>query len=95
MRSGTGEVAERIETSPDFDPVLMGIKKSQYPMLGHIDPYGTTIYNGLQQQTLISEIESLPQELVTRLGGADYLAEIVSLSRRLMSHRQFLWFVGD
>jgi len=95
IRSATGEVIKRLPISSEFDPVLIGIKRSEHPILGHIDPYGTTIYTGIQLESLIQEIEALPAETVTELGGRDYLDEVIALCKECMMARGFMWFVGD
>jgi hypothetical protein len=84
-----------LPVSPGFDPVLIGVKRSDHPILGHIDPYGTTVYTGIQLESLIQEIESLPAETVTELGGVAYLDTVIALSKECMAGRYFMWFVGD
>jgi hypothetical protein len=35
-------------------------QRAEYPMLGHVDPYGDTVFNHLQMKTLESELKGLP-----------------------------------
>ncbi|MDQ2839287.1 MAG: hypothetical protein M3Y89_18060, partial [Actinomycetota bacterium] len=54
------------------------------PILGHIDPYGDTVLNGMQAETLLTEIARLRPE-----GGvipAQFADALIELSRRVIKN---------
>ncbi|MEV8378124.1 hypothetical protein AB0P21_35625 [Kribbella sp. NPDC056861] len=94
MRSQSGQVLASAAAHPDFDPVLSEVDRSAYPILGHVDPYGDTILNRLQVESLLGEIDALR-------GNGDvipktFAEDLIGLCDKCLSkpHR-FLWFIGD
>ncbi len=74
LRSAQGEILDSIRADPDFDPVLAGVDRKNFPILGHIDPYGDTVLNGMQAETLLTEIARLrPRAIPRSLTGARQL----------------------
>jgi hypothetical protein len=53
------DVAESVSRMPaSVNDALPGCdERERYPLLGHIDRYGNTCFNGLQSQTLLEELE--------------------------------------
>lgn len=47
-----------------YSPIVEWVDRARFPMLGHIDSYGNTIFNGGQMQTLI---EGTPSRLLARI----------------------------
>lgn len=80
-----------------YNPIVEWVDRARFPMLGHIDPYGNTIFNGGQMQTLIEELE-LVRALYPEASSqsADAVSEIQRLceigARR---PHTYLWFIGD
>lgn len=94
LRSSRGEILDSVRSDPDFDPVLAGIDRTIYPILGHIDPYGDTVLNGMQVETLLTEISRLrPEGTVIPDQFAD---ELIELCRKCLTRpHQFIWFIGE
>jgi hypothetical protein len=94
VRSSKGDLVASVVSDPGFDPVLSGVDRKRYPILGHLDPYGDTVLNRLQVQSLleeISEVRSNPE--IVPAGFAD---ELVALCREcLLRPHRFLRFVGE
>ena len=94
LRSSRGEVLDSLEADPKFDPVLLGIDRVAYPILGHLDPYGDTILNRMQVRTLLDEIDRLGSD--AKLIPPQFQESIVELCKKCLAkpHR-FLWFIGE
>jgi hypothetical protein len=94
LRSARGEVLDSLRADPVFDPVLAGIDRMAYPILGHIDPYGDTVLNSMQVETLLTEITRLLPEssvIPDRFANA-----LIQICRKCLSRpHQFIWFVGE
>jgi hypothetical protein len=92
VRSARGDVLQSV-SAEGFDPVRKGISRTEYPILGHIDPYGDTVFNRMQVRTLMEEI--------ARLECADIISgqlrdSIIELCERCLARpHQFLWFIGE
>jgi hypothetical protein len=94
LKSARGQTLRSLTADPDFDPVLAGIDRTQYPMLGHLDPYGDTILNRMQVGTLLAEVSTLRSELaIIPHSFADELEDMCAECLRRPHH--FLWFVGE
>jgi len=94
VRSSRGLLVASVVADPDFDPVLMGVDRQKYPMLGHLDPYGDTVLNRLQVESLLKEISEV--RCNPEIVSAEFADKLVALCRECLhrAHR-FLWFVGD
>ena len=69
------------------------VDRTQYPMVGHIDPWGNTCFNQLQIPTLLKELRFLSQaddELRVLLTGLEALVQ-----RYVDEPHTYLWFIGD
>jgi hypothetical protein len=66
-------------------------------MLGHVDPYGDTIFNGGQMQGLLSELETIEgafPDIAER--ERDVIEQIRALCRvGIRRPHSYLWFIGD
>ncbi|MGW4237060.1 hypothetical protein ACWEJP_09495 [Streptomyces sp. NPDC004749] len=93
MRKARGEVIRKIVADSDFDPVLLGVDAARYPCLGGIDSYGDTIFNGLQVQRLLEELDSYK---AICSASVEFMEDLDELCRMVKSgtHR-FIWFIGD
>ncbi|QRP42791.1 hypothetical protein [Amycolatopsis sp. FDAARGOS 1241] len=87
-----GEVLESSRADPDFDPVLSGVDRTAYPILGHLDPYGDTYLNSMQVTTLKGEIARAGDRLVPARFAGDLLA-LCELC--LADSHRFMRFIGD
>lgn len=94
LRSSRGEVLGSVDADPKFDPVLLGIDRDAYPILGHLDPYGDTILNRIQVRSLLGEISRLGPE--DKLVPVQFRESLVALCEKCLAHpHQFLWFIGE
>lgn len=93
VRKARGDVIQKIVADPDFDPVLLGVDAARYPYLSGIDPYGDTVFNGLQVRWLLEELGSYKSVCQA---SAEFMHDLDELCRMVQpgSHR-FLWFIGD
>lgn len=94
LRSARGEILASLRADPNFDPVLAGVDRLAYPILGHIDPYGDTILNGMQVETLLTEVARMPPE--SNIIPDQFADALVELCRKCLSKpHQFIWFIGE
>ncbi|SDT33035.1 hypothetical protein SAMN05428941_2489 [Streptomyces sp. 2114.2] len=94
MRSGKGDRVASVAADSEFDPVLSGVDRKRYPILGHLDPYGDTVLNRLQVESLVEEISEVRtnQEIIS----SEFADKLVALCREcLLRPHRFLWFVGE
>lgn len=93
IKKARGEVIRKIIADPDFAPVLLGVDGAHYPYLSGIDPYGDTIFNGLQAQRLLDELNSYK---TTCSASAKFMKDLEEMCRMVKSGTHiFLWFIGD
>jgi hypothetical protein len=94
VRSGKGDVVASVAADSEFDPVLSGVDRKTYPILGHLDPYGDTVLNRLQVETLLeelSEVRSNPE-----IVSAEFADTLVMLCHECLQRpHRFLRFVGE
>jgi len=94
LRSSRGEVLESLAADPEFDPVLLGIDRVAYPILGHIDPYGDTVLNRMQVRSLLEELDRLGPD--DKMIPAQFRASIAVLCEKCLARpHRFLWFIGE
>ena len=66
-----------------------------YPMLGFIDPYGNTLFNGLQMRLFIPEWDRVMRN-ATDKADVEFLSKVRQMAERCMKNPHiFLRFVGD
>jgi hypothetical protein len=95
IRSQRSELVRRVEVPWQFDPVLCGVKKADFPFLGHLDPHGTTVLSGYQLPTLVAEIAELDEGIAMKLGGRDFLDRFSADCMECARSRNLMWFIGD
>ncbi len=95
LRDGAGAELER--TEHPYVPLLGKESRDIYPLLAHVDPYGNTIYNRGQMETLLVELRQIrdtcPNLRQDRLAVIDELQRICT--EGLKKPHRFLWFIGD
>lgn len=80
-----------------YVPLVTWTDREEYPMLGHVDPYGNTIYNRGQMETLMVELDRLRTSLFSRNDDMfDSLEQVLRLCENgIRRPHRYLWFVGD
>ncbi len=74
---------------------VLPIEDPRFPMMRYIDPYGNTIFNGVQMYPLLEELDRLIEE-TSSPDGKRLLAQIRELAIQCRDHpHQFLRFIGD
>jgi hypothetical protein len=80
-----------------YVPVVAWDERAAFPMLGHIDPYGDTVFNVFQMREMLAELDRVCSRLAD--DGIDrppVLEEIRRLCDVGQRHpHQYLWFIGD
>ncbi|MGI5290145.1 hypothetical protein ACQEVF_43340 [Nonomuraea polychroma] len=92
IRGDGPEVMASTEHGLPWSDALANLDRAQFPMFGHLIPYGDTIFNHRQIDTLLDELPQLPAGLITD-AFAEALRELCSFAQEA-PHR-YLWFVGD
>jgi hypothetical protein len=95
LKDRTGEVLAQMPRP--YVPLVSWADRTEYPILGHVDLYGNTIYNRAQMETLVAELDRLRQLLAEPDERAraivDGLQEVCAEGVR--NPHRYLWFVGD
>ncbi|WP_433604977.1 hypothetical protein ACQP2P_26115 [Dactylosporangium sp. CA-139114] len=92
-RNARGEVISRISVDSFFNPVLLGVDQTDFPMLAGIDPYGDTFFNYLQVKRLLLELDVYAPE---HSESAAFFAQLTDVcNEALAKPHRFLRFVGD
>jgi hypothetical protein len=74
---------------------LLPLEDLSFPLLGCIDPYGNTIFNGNQMRLFLQEWDRLLQGVVDK-DDTEFLLRIRGLAERCKSEPHvFLRFIGD
>jgi hypothetical protein len=67
----------------------------QYPMLGSIDPYADTVFNGLQMSWFLSELANVSAKAQTT-EESELVSKIESMAKRARDETHlYLKFIGD
>ena len=97
VRQESGEqVPGEIDQPLAYAPLLSrDDRPEEFPMLAHVDPYGTTVLNALQVRVLLEELDAirarhLDEESRCAIDSLTYLCHLATGR----PHR-FLWFLGD
>lgn len=93
------EFGRKIEETADFLQLLPRFLPPEedpaYPLLGSIDPYGNTIFNGLQMKRFLSEWESVASRARSS-DEEDFMATVKRMATRCRDEvHVYLKFVGD
>jgi hypothetical protein len=78
----------------DVGWLLPSLRDPQYPMLGNVDPYGNTTFNGLQVDLVEGELERLALSN-DKPACAELLRRLKALCERCRDEPIHLVFVGD
>jgi len=106
LRKENGETLNSAHEAPDEGQVLPILNPAEFPMLGHVDPFGNTIFNRSQMREIVAEIDRLvgePSAGGRRIGEpsvderqAEFLLKVKELcAEGLTRQHRFLWFLGD
>jgi hypothetical protein len=95
LKNRTGEVLVRLPRP--YVPLVSWTERAEYPILGYVDPYGNTIYNRGQMETLMEELVRIRQASLelsedTR-ASIDGLLELSA--KGVQKPHRYLWFIGD
>lgn len=83
-----------VAADSEFDPVLSGVDRKRYPILGHLDPYGDTVLNRLQVQSLLEELSEVRSD--PEIVSAEFADTLVLLCHKCLQRpHRFLRFVGE
>ncbi|HVR23785.1 MAG TPA: hypothetical protein VMU26_10715 [Candidatus Polarisedimenticolia bacterium] len=85
------------EALPSKTPLedLLPFGDASFPMLGFIDPYGDTLFSGVQMQLFIPEWDRVMQNVTDR-DDAEFMLKVRQMADRCRKHPHlFLRFVGD
>ncbi len=94
VRSGRGELVASVAADPEFDPVLRGVDRKRYPILGHLDPYGDTVLNRLQVESLLAEISEVRSD--PDIMPEEFADKLMALCHECLRRpHRFLRFVGE
>ena len=95
LKDLAGEVLMRLACP--YIPVVSWADRTEYPILGHVDPYGNTIYNRGQMETLMTELERVRRK--SHAADVDAKAAIEGLrevcAEGIKKPHRYLWFLGD
>lgn len=92
VRGDGPEILARSKHGLPWNDALASLDQARFPMFGHLIPYGDTIFNHRQIDTLLDELTRLPEGLIAD-AFADVLRELCGFAQAA-PHR-YLWFVGD
>ncbi|GAA1722861.1 hypothetical protein GCM10009765_83550 [Fodinicola feengrottensis] len=96
LRDERENLIEMVASDPALGWVVPYLPPGEFPMIGHIDPYGNTIFNRSQMRALRAEIDVCRTDERVKPGAVEFLLEISRLCE-LGDKRphKFLWFLGD
>jgi len=96
VKSEGGKEISSVSTRGYKNRPLPRVEPAYYPMLGHIDPYGNTVFNRSQIEALREEIESICRFLRVDSETFAFLGEVdVLCVEALKRQHRYLWFYGD
>lgn len=89
--------ADLLAAALPYRQLVTWSQRFEFPMLDHIDPYGDTIFNGGQMQSLVAELDAIETGMPD-VGQRE--ARVIAQIRELCAAgirrpHSFLWFVGD
>jgi hypothetical protein len=94
LRAESGHVEGSIvEGNVELTRALPPFGDPDFPMLGLVDPYGDTIFNGLQMRSVIPEIQRLKKLTPNPPAVLDELEDLADLCANGI--HLYLVFVGD
>jgi hypothetical protein len=80
-----------------YRPLVSWSQRGDFPMFGHVDPYGDTIFNAGQMQALLAELDAVEAAFPD---AAEREGALISQIRELCNigtrrPHSYLWFIGD
>lgn len=93
VRGGDGAVLAPLVSLGSINPLLQGIDRERFPLLGHIDPYGDTVFNSLQVRSLMKELNSWSPGVADIETSISRLVEYCKFV--LADTHRYLWIFGD
>lgn len=95
LKDYSGNVLARLDRT--YVPLVTWDDIKEYPILGHVDSYGNTIYNRAQMRTIQTELQRI-QDAFPQLDSDS--SEVIEKLKELCSEgmkrpHRFLWFLGD
>ncbi|APU38437.1 hypothetical protein [Streptomyces sp. TN58] len=92
VRGESGTIEARAKHGVLWGPELAGLDQAVFPMLGHLLPYGDTVFNHRQVSTLLEEVPRLPAGVLTD----EFARELIELGQVVLAGQGlYLWFLGD
>lgn len=83
----------------DPDPLLAGElphDRHRFPMVGHVDPVGNTIFNRRQAAAVLEELQLLAHEDHHKTSWAARARAVeILVAAHMRRPHTYLWFVGD
>lgn len=74
---------------------LLPIGDASFPLLRFVDPYGDTIFNGVQMQGVLPELNRLSQRVIDNQ-ESEFLLIVNGMAERCKKEpHTFLRFIGD
>jgi len=71
-------------------------ERASFPLLAHIDPYGDTIFNGLQMESLSTELKRLLDSGSDPDEKRDFIVSLIDMcAEGVRRPHRYLWFIGD
>ena len=96
LRTESGDTLNSVHESPGAGQVLPILNIGEFPMLGHVDPYGNTIFNRSQMRAIVAEIDRLVGTSAVNEQQSEFLLQVKELcAEGLARQHRFLWFLGD
>jgi hypothetical protein len=91
-----GTIVEEVIADKSFNPVRIGFKSEDFPMMGTLDPYGDTSFNYLQCELLEGEIIKATPRLEESGVSGDFISKLIRLCKigRVKPQRRLV-FIGD
>ena len=91
------EQGEELRSLPRYhDQLVLWPERGSYPMLGHIDPHGDTVFNNLQMQTLEAELRHLLETGPGNDQKREFVEQLISLCvEGVRRPHRYLWLIGD
>ncbi|WP_143660338.1 hypothetical protein [Streptomyces sp. t99] len=93
VRGEGGAVLSPLVSLGGINPLLQGVDRERFPLLGHIDPYGETIFNSLQVRSLMKELSSWSPGIADIEVPVGQLVEYCKCV--LADTHRYLWIFGD
>lgn len=80
------------DAAGDFDRLIPSDDPS-YHLIGYIDPYGDTVFNGRQMTELLGDLDRLQTAKPVESRGLERLRRLAELCRDGVD--LYVWFIGD